>query len=676
MAARRQAGRGPRYTAGLVLMFCFALNAFPQNAPGNLPWALKPGDTSGRNQKSRSGRGKAKGRKKQARRRNGRQSSWGLVQSLRGVAYVGADTNGSSLGETQTRENANDLGFGLEEQGFLFDPRLWSHTLSLQMGRSAFSLPLQSNVINSLGVNFNGTMFQSRSFPFRIYYSRQKANTDYTRSPGTQTSYSNLGMSWSLNKPKLANVTLNAMFGNTNTENFSSIFLPFNEKQQAFDGIISRSFDGWNVEGNAGYSRVRSSLFGYQYIMREQGLRVQRPVGERGNWTSSLHRFVRSESDDHRPWMRFGLTTLQSSLTYRHSEKLRGFYVANYLSNIREAAIASALTSSTGQSSAGSAVQPSPILQQALLSRGGNSSITGQAGWNYMATRRLTFDWTVGETLFNNRGVAITDQTLLLTGFTTASGGASYRRNFGRWATTWRGRLLRNWNRPMSGGGYADDSRSVGMGISHPLSRWQWTSDISYSEYMSGKLHGNLYRQERWDNFIETRYRRLTVNLGLELIHINSNYSSLQQFTRNGENGLLMHGTFIGKRWSASVGQGLRNVNSAIFALDLANPLNSALLSDVTPLVSPLVNADHYTYLFGNYRLRHNLLFQGSYRQDRFTLSGGDFSRFADLDLGLGYRIGKLTIAVGYRELQQEALHRNLGRNQIYVRLVRPFAIF
>lgn len=674
MSATCQLGRGLLPIAGFLLIFCFALKAFPRNAPGILPWALKPQDKKAKSQKAGSSHRNPKGRKKSRRRYRG-QSSWGLVQSLRGVAYVGADTNGSSLGETQTRENTNDLGLGLQERGFLFDPRLWTHTLGFRVGRSAFSLPLQSNVINSLGVNFNGTMFQSRSFPFRIYFSKQKANTDYTGPAFTRTNYQNLGMSWSLNNPRIANVTLNAMSGKTDTDNFSSIFLPFREKQQAFNGIISRSFNGWVVEGNAGYSRVRSSLYGYQYILREQGVRLQRAVGDRGSWTSSMHRFLRSESDEHRPWMRFGLTTLNSSFVYRHSEKLRGFYTANYLSNIREAVLASALTSSAGPGSAGAGVEPGPILQQALLNRGGNSSLNGQAGWNYMATRRLTFDWTVGETLLDNRGVVVNDQSMLLGGFTTASGGASYQRRFGRWSTTWRGRLLRNWNRRLIGGGYADDSRSVSLGLTHPLSRWQWISKLSYSEYLSGALHGSLYRQQRWDNSVETRFRWLTLNLGAELIHVNSNYSSLQQFTESGENSLLLHGAFTGRRWSASAGQGLRNVNSAIFSLDLTNPLNSALLSDFTPLVSPLTNADRYSYLSGNYRLRHNLMFQGSYRRDRFVLSGGDFSRYTTMDLGVAYRLGKMTLVVGYRDLQQESLNRHLGRNQIYFRLVRPFTI-
>ena len=676
MAARGQIGTGPLFAAGLLLVFCYTLKAFPRNAPGVLPWALKASDNTAKNQKSRSSHRKPKGRNKRPGRRVSRQSSWGLVQSLRGVAYAGLETDGSSLGETRTRENTDDLGFGIEEQGFLFDPRLWSHTLSLQMSRSAFSLPLQSNVINSLGVNFNGVMFQSRSFPFRISYSRQRANTDFSGPYNTRTNYSNLGLSWSLNKPKLANVTLNAMFGKTNTDNFTTIFLPFRERQQAFSGTVSRSFDGWSVEGNASYSRVRSSLYGYQYILREQGLRVQRPVGDRGNWTTSLHRFLRSESDSHRPWTRFALTAAQTSLTYRHSKKLRGFYNVNYLSNIREAAIASALTSSTGQNPIGPGVQPNPALQQALLSSSGNSSFTGQAGWNYMATDRLSFDARVGETLLNNPGIPVDDEPLLLKGFTMAGGGVDYRRRFGSWTASWRGSIFRNWNRRKIGGGYADDNRSIGVGITHPLSRWMWTSNLSYTEYMSEALHGSLYRQERWENSIETRYRRLTLNLGAELLHLNSNYSTLEQFTQNGENGLLVHGTFASRRWSASVGQGLRNVNSAIFTLDLANPLNSVLLSEVTPLVSPLTNADRYTYVIGNYRLRPNLLFQGSYRKDRFTLSGGDLNSYTDLDVSLAYRIGRLRVAVGFRQLQQEALHRQLGRNQIYFRVIRPFTIF
>lgn len=650
-----------------------------QSAPGVLPWALGQADAAtakkgtngknGRNQRNRSG--KKRGPSQQGPRRG----PWGPVQALYGTAYFGLESSGSVQAATQARTDANNVGFNLEERGFLFDPRLWTHTLGMQMDRSAFNAPLQSTVANGLGLNFNGTLFGSRSFPLRIFFIRRTANTNFSGPADNRTSFRNLGLVWALNQPKLANVTLSALFGRTSTD-AASAFLPFQERQQSLVATVSRSFHAWLLSGSADYLRVRSSLNGFQYILRGQELRGQRAVGQRGELTTSLHHLLRSESDRLRPSTRYALTTLQSSLTYRHSEKVHGFYNVSYLSNIREAAIFSALRSSTGAGGIGAPLEPNPALRQALLSPGRDTTLTGQAGWDYAVTPRLTFGATLAHSILGTPEIPTEIQGTLLKSYSTTGGSVNYHRPFGLWDTTWRASLLRNWNRPRRGASYADNGRSLGLGVARRLGRLNWMSNVSYSEYNSGLAAGILHRQERWANSLETRLtRRLNFNFGAELFHLDSNFVSLQDLTRNRENGLLLHGTFTNRSWAVTMGRGLRNVNSAVIGLDLANLLNAVLLSEVNPLATPLTNADRYTYAFGSYHPFRNLQVQGAYRRDNFLLARGDFNRYTDMDFSVAYRLRRVTVAVGYRRLQQETLTGLINRDLFYVRLGRPFRL-
>jgi len=646
------------------------------NAPGVLPWGLpqaakeKPKkESNGKNGHKNGGRRGRIQRKSAPAARSG-----GLVESLGGMAYLGFETAGGAQNGPAIRTGANFLGLDLRERGSLIDPRLWNHSLGVQMDRSAFNAPLQSSATNGLGIDFNGTLFGSRSFPLQVFFNRHSANTNFTGPGDTRTNVRNLGLSWSLHQPKLVNITLNAQLGKTSTE-ATSAFLPFQERQQSLALGVNRSFLGWDLSGFADYSRVGSSLEEFQYILRGQEVRAQHSLGNRGEFSSTLHHMLRTESQQMRPSSRYDLTNLLNTLTYRHTEKLHGYYGASYISNIREAAIVSALRSSTG--AGGTPTEPNPAFQQALLATTGTSSFNALAGWNYAVTTRLQLDMDVGYSILDTPEVPAESRRDLLKGYTTVGGGISYNRRFGGWETNWRGGLQHHWNRRLVGGGYGDDNLSAGMGVSRRLGRWNWMSQFAFSDYSSGRGVGSLYRQERWGNTLETRLtKRVRFNLGAELTHINSNFAANQFFNRNNEDGLLFHGTFTNRTWTVTMGHGLRNVNSAFLSLDLANPLNSALLSQVSPLISPLMNADRYTYLTGDYRVSRKLSFRGAYRRDNFLLSLGDFNRYADMDLSLDYRLRRLTVTAGYRRLNLETLTGSLNRDMFYVRVGRPFRIF
>lgn len=689
MAARRPSATSkPWVVAALVAALC-PLPAMAQNAPGVLPWATRQAEGGAAHKKNNGKNGnhgnQGKNGKNHRNHNGGRRGSspqgsrgfsQGLLQSLAGTAYFGFDGANSAQRGGESRTSANDFGFNLQERGFLFDPRLWTHNLSVQLDRTASNAPFQSTATRSLGWDFNGTLFGARSFPLRVFFSRHTANTDFSAPGDLRTSFRNLGLTWSLNRPKLANLTLTALSGKTDTD-ATAAFLPFQEQQRSLAASLTRSVNGWSLSANADYSRVKSSLNEYQYILRGQDFRAQHAVGERGEFSTSIFHQLRTESDRNRPFTRYALTTFESALTYRHSEKLQGFYSLHSLTNLREATILAALRASTGGGGAEPSVEPNPALQQAMLSEGGSSSRTAQAGWNYAATSRLSFNASLAHTSLSTPEVRPEDQGLLLKSYSTVGGGVNYHRPFGRWDTTWRAGLFRNWNRPLLGAGYADNSRSMGLGVTRDVARWRWVSDFTYSEYTSGLATGTLYRQERWANALEKRLsRRLRFNFGAELFHLNSNFGSLRQISNNLENGLLLHGTFSDRNWTATVGRGLRNVNSAIIRLDLENPLNAVVLSQVNPLAAPLSNADRYTYLLASFRASRNLSFQASYRRDNFILPAGDFNRSTDVDFSAAYRLRKMTVTFGYRRQLQATTFADLNRDRFYLRMTRPFRLF
>lgn len=665
---------------GFLLAACFSRIVYAQAAPGVLPWALPESGAAAGPRKQKKAHA---GRKSKRSNRNNRRSARGQqpggspvvpFQFLTGNAYFGFQSVGAGQLGASTRTNERDLGFNLQTQGFLLDPRLWSHALSLQLDRSGIDSPFQSTATAGLGVNFTGTLFGNRSFPFRVLFNRHQVNTSFQGPADITTNYRNLGVAWSLHKPEIAEIGISALFGNTSNDTISA-FLPFHEREQTYDANVSRSLLGWNLFAAADYSHVQSSLNDFQYILRTQEVRADRRIGERGQFLAALHRILRNDSDRNRPSTRYDLTNFQSMLTHRHTERIRGSYSFAYLSNVREAFISSALQGAVGGGTP--PPQPNPELRQALGFQSETSSINGQAGWDVQLTPNLSVGGSVLQTILHTPGVPVQNFGLVLDRYTGLGGNAAYRRRLGKWDMNWRGNVLRTFNHPLQGRSYADNSRSLGFGAARPLANWRWTSDILYFQYDSQRGLGTLHRDLHWNNAFETRFwRSYILNLRAEVFDIDSNFASFNQSTTSAEKGLLLNGTLSSRRWTASIAQGLRNVNSAVLFLDLSNPLGTIVLSRVTPLVTPLNSADRYLVLTGSYRARRTLTFQGMFRRDSFRLASGDFNRYTDLDLSANYRLRIVTVTCGYQRFQQDVAAAHVNRDRVYVRLGRPFRIF
>lgn len=675
MNARRHYGGARTWLLAATLIPLGASGAFAQNAPGNLPWGAPPSTSSPSSSQS------------------GDQGGSHLLPTFAaelfrhayGNAYFGFDTVGSD----QSRLNTNDYGLSLSSSGYFLDPRLWSQIMTVDVDRFGGG---SGGASRGLGFRLNGTLLRSRSFPLRIVVVRRAANAN-SLGLDNHTSYRNLILDWTLRQPKLANIGISASWGGSDQD--TSLFAPspfrrLREKDQSISGQITRVIKGWSLAGTAYRTRVRTttSTFDLGELITGRSFEVERRLrlGRHGQFQTSFRHNQRSDSrrassaNFGPPSTSYSLNRGQALLDYQHTKKLRGSYDVAYTSNLTEAAIAAAFL--PGGAGTSPPVQPNPGLLQALASHNRSSAVAMGAGWRYNRTRRLFFGVRIGQTFLNTPELLTTNPITntpfgLVRSFTSLGGDAGYSRSFGKWEMNWRGGLTHHWDQRRQGAGFTEDSLSLGMGVSRRLRRWLWTSDFSYTDFYSGQLGTRLYSEERWVNTFKTRLNpRIALDVEAEVLHLDTDLTSLFLRNKSKDTALLLHGTLSSRRWNVAGGTGLRNANSMFFPLDLSNPLSTIVLGQFTPLASTLDTADHYAQVFGSFSARRNLSFTGAYRRDNFQILDGSRTLYTGAEFGLEYHLRKLTVEVGYQLQDQLTGMVKFHRDRVYVRLRRPFRLY
>ncbi len=646
-----------------------------QNAPGNLPWGTAPSSNAPTTQQT----DEQGGSHLLAPALVGE-----MFRHLYGAAYFGFDSEASDA----TRISTDGYGFNLNSSGYLLDPRLWSQVMSVDLDHFGATA---GGASRNLGFRLNGTLLRTRSFPLRVTVVRRMANAD-SLGIDNHGNYHNVTLDWTLRQPKLADIGISASFGGSSQEtslNMPFPVVPFRERDQSLNGRITRVIRGWSFMGSAYRVRVHTSLQDLREEISGSQFQVDRRlrVGPKGYFQTSLRHDQRSDSRRSSnpnytlPSFSYSLNQAQATFGYRHTEKLQGSYSVAYTSDLTGAAMSSVLLSSTG-AGVGSPVQLDPGLNQALASHMNSSSLGMDAGWTYNATRRLYFGADVGQTFLNTPNWPVNNPLAnnaygFVKSYSSLRGSVGYRRNLGHWDTNWRASLTHDWDFRKHGSPFGEDARSLGMSVSRGFRGWMWTSDISYTDFVTGQTGAQLYSEERWVNTLKTRLNpRLTLDLGAEILHLNTDLTSSWLRNKTGDTALLLHGALSSRRWNVAGGTGLRNANSMALALDLTNPLNSVLLSQFTPLASTLATADHYAEVFGSYTPRRNLSFNGAYRRDSFQILAGDLSRYSGMEFGVAYHLRKLTVETGYQRQHQQTGAVKFGLDRFYVRLRRPFQIY
>ncbi len=666
-----------RFLAILFFTGAFAWQAAAQSAPGVLPWALPGAAADGKKSDSKK---EKRGRNRDRSNRAG-QGTLGFrgavpVQELHGSVSLGLESAGSRQGNLKSSSGGRTYRVALQGQGFLLHPQLWTHELSLQWDRLGLGADTRSQVTGGLGLRFNGVLLGGRSFPLRIFVARRRTDSEFSDLAGLHSSFGSQGISWSLRHANLPSLTLTAQSSNSSND-FGPVVSGFQERQRSVSAGVAHSLWGWQLAGSADLSRVRSTLSGgFDYDLGTVEFRAERPWGESGTLASSVRKTSRSESG--RPGSnQFGFTAWQTSLTYRHTPSLNGSYSVSYLSNLRESFVFSALQLSQGRTAPReptSAVEPGAALREAFTTSDRRSSFNGQAGWSYVVTPNLSVNFHVGRSQFTVPETTAQAEVNLLTSYSRMGAGLSYSRSLGRWETRWRFDLSRSWNGRRSLPGYADDNRNLGVQLRRQVGRWDWTSDVSHSQYSSAFDGGTLYRNQRWANEFSTLLPSgVRLNLGGEIFRVDSRFREL---SAGAHKGLLLHAMLNGRRWNATFGRGLRQVRSTVVLSDPTDLLSTAVLEQVDPSIRSLTSADRYTYAMGRYSLGRNLALQGAYRTHNFRLPSAGFNRSADLDLSATYQLRLVNVSAGYRRLEQETDLGRFQRGFTYVRVMRPFRVF
>lgn len=675
MVAKCQFGGVRAWLLAALLIVACAGRTLAQNAPGNLPWGAAPSSNAS------------------TTRQTNEQGGSNLVapalagemfRHLYGTAYFGFDSRGSNF----SRVSTDEYGFNLNSSGYLLDPRLWTQVMSVDFDHVGGG---SGGALRNLGFHLNGTLLRSRSFPLRVIVVRRIADAN-SLGVENHSNYDSLTLDWTLRQPKLATIGLSATFGGSSQETSQNMpfpVVPFRERDQSLHGQITRMIRGWSLMGSAYRVRMHTSQqdlreeIGGRHFQVERRLRV----GPKGYFQTSVRHDQRSDSRRSSnlsftaPSTSISLNRALATFGYQHTRKLRGSYSAGYTSNLSEAAISSALLSSTG-AGAPSPVQLDPGLSQALASHRTSSSLGMSGGWTYNVTPRLFFGGSVGQTFLNSPdglfSVPVANNQIgLLKSYTSLGGSFGYQRNFGKWDTSWRGNLTHDWDYRRRGPAFGEDSRSFGVDVSRGFRGWVWTSDLSYTDFVSGQTGARLYSEERWVNTLKTHVNsRVTLDLGAEILHLNTNLTSPLLRNKSRDTALLLHGALTSRRWNVAGGTGLRNANSMALALDVTNPLNTILLSQVTPLANTLATADHYSEVFGSYTPRRNLSFNGAYRRDNFRILEGNLTRYNGMEFGVEYHLRKLTVEAGYQRQHQQTGAVKYGRDRFYLRLRRPFRIY
>lgn len=634
-----------------VLLILSAGDARSQSAPGNLPWGLPKSAPASQ-------------KKKKHKPQEAPSFSRGLVGHVYGVGSFGFESNSSG----GFRANQNDFDVSVHEAGYLLDPRLWSHIISIDVAHSG----ADSGASRVVGFNLNGTFLSSRSFPLQIIVSRTTSDSSGFQTDLQGTSQ-RLGIAWSLHQPKFVNLNITATTGSTEQAVFTGV--SFQEREQSLTGTASRVFHDWSFLGTADYLNVQTSLQDFHSRLSGSGLQIGKPLGRRGDFRASLRHREQGFSSSSIPAENASLNELQTSLTFKHTEKLRGSYGADYSSNLFEEAISSAWIMSSGTGEVSTSVLD-PGLQQVLLAPRKSSELNVHGALTYSFTSHLFVGVNLGHATLSTAGLSAADEATLLKSFTSVGGNFGYSRSFGKWEASWHASMTHYINNFVSNG-YTDERRSMETGIKRPIGGWRWTSNVLYTAYTTGSAILPLQSEERWSNAFQRRLTsRLRLDLAVDVDHLDSTLLALQEHTSTKNNLLQFHGILNSARWTIVADTGLRNVNSALVVLDVSNPLNNALLSQFTPMVNSLSSADHYFSLTGSYRTRRNWAFHGGYRRDGFQITTEAFTRVSEMDVGAEYRLRKTTFVGGYQREGQQVGAAERTHDRVYFRIRRPFRLY
>ena len=164
-----------------------------------------------------------------------------------GFGWTGTDWSGS--GDTYHDLNTD---FGLDANGYLYDPRLVDYDVSVAFDRGAFAVDQGSSSVNGLNVSGNLSFLPDRSFPFSVYFSRTNSgyNSDLI------APYSDVQRLWGF-RGAIKNLPvglINYNFSSGETDSTVSGGPTYQDRYRTADVSLTRNLGGWQLRAGDDYN--------------------------------------------------------------------------------------------------------------------------------------------------------------------------------------------------------------------------------------------------------------------------------------------------------------------------------------------------------------------------------------------------------------------------------------
>lgn len=571
------------------------------------------------------------------------------------------------------RDLSSELG--LEASGFVYDARLLNYSLATFWDGNNTAIDQGSARANGLSFNGGLSFFSLRSFPFTFYFTRSHSNASGSLIPAFSTQTALWGLRGELKQPQFALISYNVGVGKTEND------LPngdvFNTRNRFANVSATRKLRGWDLRLGDDYLKTVSTFSNFLDRTNTLGLDASRAFGERlrlnlgATYSAFAFQDLTGANSSHS-----GVTLLNGSLTWKHTERLDSFYNFHVARN----AVNTLRVLTTANGTPGATL---PFNAQALDS----TSETFSAGANYRHTSNLTLNANLS---YSHNGIpqptlaslALQTQAVMATDVLNAGGGYSYHRKI--WKLDYHNASSSDWQhfsllngRSESGLGLSLDNGMTGGDVR----KLRFSGSFRYSQRSNPVFFNVVTTSDRRATLkLDSNYLRFVSFQGLAdfgITRLNLAGSNIHLDTSN----YMLSANLPRRRLSIFASRGVSSSAERFFgpgSIIFQPDGSTGGVPLPAPLLNPLIYSDVLSKRLGLvWRPRPNLEVESrlSRNQYLFTFLNEMANRYRQFGTMVLYKFGRFTITLGYSRANGEAPHFNQQVNRFFLRVRFPFHV-
>ena len=557
-----------------------------------------------------------------------------------GVGFGWTGTNWSGLGDTYQNFNTD---FGLNANGYLYDPRLVDYEVSLAFDRGAFSVDQGSSNINGLNVSGTLSFLPDRSFPFSVYFSR----TNSAYNSDLFSPYNNVQRLWGIRGAikKLPVGLINYNFSQGDTESEVRGGPTFQDRYRSGSVSLSRKLAGWELRAGDDYNWSSNNIS--DFTQNNNTILVDASRTFRDRIRVDVNQLYSTFSFQQAGGVRSDNSTfaVNANMSWKHTEKLDSYYNFTVAHNgVNELGLLTTINN-----------VPNPLPFNPLISD--TTTETFGAGASY----RMRPNLTLGASFGYSHNSAPDPRFLspdVLPSFTTGSmnvgGSVSYRRPI--WKVTYTSSnlvMLQRYN-TLAGGNL---SSGLGLSLDNGISggdvrKLHFSASYRYAHrsnpvfFNASTTTDNLLSGQLESSFFRFAHLQAMMEYGTTQIDFfNSN--------------LRLHRTSFmvmasRSRLSVYFARNASTSNDRFFGPDslLTKQQDSSQQQNLfPPFFNPLVLTEINSTRIGvMWKPKTNLQIEGRYAKydDLFLLPQQTEYRYSQIEVLAAYKFGRFTLYGGY----------------------------